>query len=130
MNAANICAGPFGGLYDAYIERPRLMRLVGRALWGIDASPLYTSMGALREMGDGAVIVDIPCGGGVAFRALSPDQDVRYIAADLSPKMLDRAQRRARRRSLEQVEFALADMTALPSRTPRPISSSPIAACT
>ena len=57
----------------------------------------------------------MPCGGGVAFRALSPGQDVRYVAADLDPKMLKRAERRARRADrCDQVEFALADMTALP----------------
>ena len=52
--------------------------------------------------------------GGVAFRALGPDQDVRYVAADLDPKMLRRAERRARERSLRNVEFVVADMTALP----------------
>lgn len=113
-SAVNVCAGPFGALYDIYIERPRLMRLVGRALWGIDASPLYASMESLAEMTDGGTVADVPCGGGVAFRALSPGQDVRYIAGDIDPKMLDRARRRARGHSLRQVEFALADMTALP----------------
>jgi ubiquinone/menaquinone biosynthesis C-methylase UbiE len=62
----------------------------------------------------GATIVDVPCGGGVALRALSPTQDVCYLAVDLSPKMLRRAGRRARARSLKQVELLEADMTALP----------------
>jgi len=110
----NVCAGPFGGVYDFYIERPLLMRLVGRAIWGIDSSPLYTSMDAIGRAGAGATVVDVPCGGGVAFRALSPEQDVRYVAADLSPKMLRRAARRARKRSLGQIELVEADMTALP----------------
>jgi len=39
---------------------------------------------------------------------------VRYIAGDLCPKMLRRAERRARKRSLNQVEFVAADMTELP----------------
>lgn len=110
----NVCAGPFGGFYDFYIERPRLMRLIGRAIWGIDASLLYASMEPIARAAPGATIVDVPCGGGVAFRALDPEQDVRYIAADLCPKMLSRAERRARKRSLSQIEFATADMTALP----------------
>lgn len=112
--AYNACAGPFGGSYDFYIERPRLMRLIGRALWGIDASSLYTSMEAIGRAAPGATIVDVPCGGGVAFRGLDPAQDVRYIAGDLCPKMLERAERRARRRSLNQVELVPADMCALP----------------
>jgi ubiquinone/menaquinone biosynthesis C-methylase UbiE len=110
----NVCAGPFGAFYDFYIERPRLMQAIGRALWGIDASILYTSMEPIAEVGSGATIVDVPCGGGVAFRALAPEQEVRYVAADLSPKMLRRARRRAAKRSLRQVELLEADMADLP----------------
>lgn len=110
----NICAGPFGTLYDFYIERPRLMQAVGRTIWGIDASVLYASMQPIEDVGAGAVIADVPCGGGVALRALSPDQKVRYVAADISPKMLRRARRRAERRALGQVETVQADMVALP----------------
>jgi SAM-dependent methyltransferase len=110
----NACAGPFGAVYDFYIERPWLMRAVGRAVWGIDASVLYTSMAAIEDAAPGSTIVDVPCGGGVAFRALRPERDVRYIAADLDPKILRRAERRARKRGLGQVEFVTADMTALP----------------
>ena len=110
----NICAGPFGGFYDFYIERPWLMRGIGRVVWGIDASVLYASMEPIGRVADGARILDVPCGGGVAFRALAPDQDVRYTAGDLSEKMLARARRRARTRSLKQIELLTADMTALP----------------
>ncbi len=110
----NVCAGPFGSFYDFYIERPWLMRLIGRAVWGIDASVLYASMEPIRRAEPGATILDVPCGGGVAFRALDPGQEARYVAADLDPKMLRRAERRACKRSLRQVEFVTADMTALP----------------
>lgn len=110
----NVCAGSFGTLYDFYIERPWLMRLVGRAVWGIDASVLYQSMAPIAQAATGATIVDVPCGGGVAFRALAPEQEVRYIAADLDPRMLRRAERRAAERSLRQIEFVHADMAALP----------------
>jgi ubiquinone/menaquinone biosynthesis C-methylase UbiE len=110
----NSCAGPFGAFYDFYIERPRLVSVIGRAVWGIDASVLYESMAPISRAPDGATIADVPCGGGVAFRALSPEQDVRYLAMDLSPKMLKRAERRARGRALNQVELLVADMTELP----------------
>jgi SAM-dependent methyltransferase len=106
--APNVCAGPFGAFYDFYIERPRLTQAIGRVAWGIDSSVLYESMEPIRRAAPGATIVDVPCGGGVAFRALRPDQGVRYIAADLSPEMLARAERRARRRGLAQVEFVIA----------------------
>jgi SAM-dependent methyltransferase len=110
----NICAGPFGTFYDFYIERPWLMRSIGRLVWGIDSSVLYASMEPVSRVADGATILDVPCGGGVAFRALDPGQDVHYVAADLSEKMLARARRRAKARSLNQIEFLAADMTALP----------------
>lgn len=113
-SATNICVGPFGALYDVYIERPWLMRYVGRALWGIDASVLYSSMEPIGRVPDGATILDVPCGGGVALRALRADQKVRYIAADIATKMLARVERRAKQRSLHQVETVAADMTALP----------------
>lgn len=112
--ATNACAGPFGAFYDFYIERPRLMRWVGRALWGIDASILYTTLAPIERAAPGTTIADVPCGGGVAFRALRPEQEVRYVAGDLCPKMLLRAERRAQRRSLNQVELVRADMTELP----------------
>ena len=110
----NVCAGPFGSFYDFYIERPWLVRIIGRAIWGIDGSVLYESMEPIAQVPAGATIADVPCGGGVALRALRPEQDVRYLAADLSPKMVKRAERRARARSLPQVEPLVADMTELP----------------
>jgi ubiquinone/menaquinone biosynthesis C-methylase UbiE len=110
----NICAGPFGALYDFYIEREWLMCAIGRVVWGVDLSCLYASMHAIDRVGDEATIIDSPCGGGVAFRALGSERDVRYLAADLSEKMLTRARRRARERSLNQIEFVEGDMRALP----------------
>lgn len=110
----NVCAGPFGAFYDFYIERPWLMQAIGRAVWGIDSSVLYASMEPIAQAPAGATIVDVPCGGGVAFRALRPDQAVRYLAVDLSLKMLRRAECRARARSLKQVELLEADMVELP----------------
>jgi ubiquinone/menaquinone biosynthesis C-methylase UbiE len=71
-------------------------------------------MAAIGEVPDGGTVVDCPCGAGAAFRALSPGQPLRYLAADLSPSMLRRTRRNARRRGLAQVEFVEADATALP----------------
>lgn len=113
-SVSNVCAGPFGAFYDFYIERPWLMQRIGRLVWGIDSSVLYAGMEPIRQAAPGATIIDVPCGGGVAFRTLDPGQEVRYVAADLDPKMLRRAERRASKRSLGQVEFVVADMTALP----------------
>jgi SAM-dependent methyltransferase len=111
----NACAGPFGAFYEAWIERERVAAVVGRLLWGINTAPMYESMRqALSEVPDGATVLDVPCGGGVAIRALGPEQRVRYLAADLDEAMLVRARRRAARLGLGQVEILSADMRALP----------------
>lgn len=112
----NICAGPFGVFYDFYIERPWLAQVIGRVTWGIDIAPLYRSMAAIAELPEAATVLDVPCGGGVALRALRPGQRVRWIAVDLEPKMLERCERRAREHGLTDGSLQLveADMRALP----------------
>jgi ubiquinone/menaquinone biosynthesis C-methylase UbiE len=111
----NACAGPVGAFYDWWIERERVAAVVGRVMWGIDTRPMYVTMRkALARAPDGATIVDAPCGGGVAFRALRPDQRVRYVAADLDERMLERARHRADLLGLPQIELLEADMRKLP----------------
>ncbi len=95
-DVVNICSGPYGRVYDFGIERPGVAQVVGRLVWGIDLAPLYASMAAIRELPEGATVLDVPCGGGVALRALRPGQRVRWIAVDLDPAMLERCGRRAR----------------------------------
>lgn len=111
---ANVCAGPFGVFYDAYIEREWISHPLGRLIWGIDTRPFYASFAAIRDVEPGGTIIDVPCGGGVTLRALEPDQDVRYFAADLCDRMLARTRHRAAERGLRQVEALSADMCALP----------------
>ena len=89
------------------------MTVVSRTLWGIDASVLYDSMDLLAEIGRGNTVLDVPCGGGVAFRALPSGHDVRYVAIDIDERMLARARARALRRGA-RVEFVAGDMLALP----------------
>ena len=112
--AHNQCAGPFGAVYDFYIERPWLTHTIGRVVWGTDTRPMYASMEDIARMGEGATIVDVPCGGGVALRALRPGQPVRYVAGDIERAMLERVRARAAARGLTQVEAIEADMRALP----------------
>ena len=89
------------------------MQLLGRVVWGIDASVLYHSMRVLGSL-QGVSIAEVPCGRGVALRALHRGQEVRYLACDEDPRMLASARRRARRRSLTHVEFHRAELTSLP----------------
>jgi SAM-dependent methyltransferase len=114
METRNVCSGPFGAVYNYYIERPRLARLVLGLMWGVDPCPFYESLSAIGDLADGATILDVPCGGGVALRGVRAGQRVRWIGVDLEPAMLRRAERRAAH--LPQVEAQLieGDMTSLP----------------
>jgi SAM-dependent methyltransferase len=107
-------ASPFGAVYSAYMERPRLSRVLGRLLWGGDTRAYYESMSAIRETSEVDTIVDCPCGAGPAFRALDPGREIRYVAADLSPAMLRRARERAARRGLDGIEFVESKAEDLP----------------
>lgn len=107
-------ASPFGSAYSAYMERPRLGRLIGRLLWGGDTRAYYESMAAVGELAAGGTVIDCPCGAGPALRAVDPAAGIRYVAADLSPSMLRRARKRAQGRDLAGIEFLEADATAIP----------------
>jgi SAM-dependent methyltransferase len=100
--------------YDFFVERERVARVGGALAWGTDTRLLYRSLDAIATASDGSAILDVPCGGGVAFRALRPEQRVRYVAADLSSGMLRRARRAAERRGLAQIELMEADVESLP----------------
>jgi len=113
MAAGDYYDSAFGSVYSAYMERPRLSRLIGRLVWGGDAGAYYESMGAIGEVAAGATVVDCPCGAGPALRAIDPAAGIRYVAADLSPSMLRRARKRARTRGLD-VEFLQAKAAELP----------------
>jgi len=100
--------------YDWSVEHPR----IGGAIWklglGSDLGELHRATDEIGRQPAGAAVLDIPCGGGVALRGLRPQQGVRYVAADISPAMLDRTMEAARERGLEdQVEPVVADVHAL-----------------
>jgi ubiquinone/menaquinone biosynthesis C-methylase UbiE len=85
-----------------------------RAIWGADMRRMFADIARLADVPGGTSILDIPCGGGFAFRGLRPGQPVRYVAADISPFMLERARGEARRREVQDaVEFVEADVAAL-----------------
>jgi SAM-dependent methyltransferase len=113
-DAPNPYDGHIGRGYDAYIKRPAAARLIGRALWAADTGPMYALMDVVGATPDGSTVLDAPCGGGLAFRSLRPEQRVRYVAADLSAGMIERARAEAERRGLSQVELVRADIENLP----------------
>ena len=106
--------GPFGGFYAFYMEHEAASRVIGRAVWGANVRPYYESMRRIGAVPSDGLIVDAPCGAGVAFRGLAPEQNVRYMAVDLSQSMLARARATAARRGLDRIEFVHADAAAIP----------------
>jgi ubiquinone/menaquinone biosynthesis C-methylase UbiE len=105
----------WASFYDWTVEHAT----AGGALWrlgvGSDLSLLYDAASEIGRQPAGARILDIPCGGGVALRGLRPGQGVSYIAADISPTMLDRTMEAARARGVaDQVEPRTADVSELP----------------
>jgi SAM-dependent methyltransferase len=106
---------PWATVYDFLVERESLARVLGRVTFGTDAGLLYDAIDALGELPAGSAVLDIPVGGGVALRGLRPGQGIRYVAADISPDMLERTARVARERGVEdQVELREADVERLP----------------
>lgn len=107
--------GRFGPIYSFYMEHAPLARVIALMVWGSDIRPFYASMAEIGRVPDGGLVVDAPCGAGVAFRGLRPEQHLRYLAVDLTPEMLERARQRARSRGLDQIELVQADAEAIPA---------------
>ncbi len=103
-----------GGAYDFAVEHEWLARPAGLALWGTDTRMLYDSIRTISELPEGSAVLDVPCGGGVALRGLRPAQRLRYVAADISTDMLDRARARAAALGRDDIEFVEADIERMP----------------
>jgi ubiquinone/menaquinone biosynthesis C-methylase UbiE len=101
-------------MYDAGVKHDGVARVGAWAMWGADMRRMFADVARLADAPAGASVLDIPCGGGFAFRGLRPGQAVHYVAADISPYMLQQARAEARRREVQDaIEFVEADVTAL-----------------
>ncbi|MEV4423204.1 class I SAM-dependent methyltransferase [Patulibacter sp. NPDC049589] len=96
-------------LYDTAVQHRATAWLGARALWGFPFSVIEDELRGVAALPAGTRILDLPTGGGLAFNALEPGHALDYVAADLSPEMLDRARERADRRGLTGVRFTPAD---------------------
>jgi SAM-dependent methyltransferase len=100
--------------YNSVVEHEHIAGVLGRLIWGTDTSAFYRDIARLSELPADTRMLDIPCGGGVAFRGLRPEREPHYVAADLWPVTLRRAQSEAGRRGIHWIEFVDADVQALP----------------
>jgi SAM-dependent methyltransferase len=106
---------PWSHVYDFFVEREPLARVVGRVAFGTDTRLLFDAIDQIGKLPPGSAVLDIPTGGGVALRGIRPGQEIRYVAADIAPQMLDKARQAARERNVEeQVELRDADVEQLP----------------
>jgi ubiquinone/menaquinone biosynthesis C-methylase UbiE len=103
-------------LYDAGVKHDGVAMVGAWAMWGADMRRMFADVARLADAPAGISILDIPCGGGggFAFRVLRPGQPVRYVVADISPHMLQRARDVARRmRTQDVIDLVEADVTAI-----------------
>ena len=101
-------------MYDAGVKHDRVAMVGAWAMWGADMRRMFADVARLADVPAGTSVLDIPCGVGFAFRVLRPGQPVRYVAADISPHMLQRAREATRRmQAQDAIEFVEADVTAL-----------------
>ena len=101
-------------MYDAGVKHDRVAMVGAWTMWGADMRRMFADVARLADTPAGTSVLDIPCGGGLAFRVLRPGQPVRYVAADISPYMLQRARDEAgRMQAQDAIEFVEADVTAL-----------------
>jgi ubiquinone/menaquinone biosynthesis C-methylase UbiE len=102
-------------LYNTAAMHDSVAAVGAKALWGLALHDLLEEVQRVGEAPAGAQVLDIPSGGGFAFRGLRPGQDCRYVAADISADMLRRARSRATQLGVaDQMEFTEADITDLP----------------
>jgi SAM-dependent methyltransferase len=105
----------WASVYEWSVEHPRLGGLGWRLVIGSDLSRLYAATAEIGALPPGSVVLDVPCGGGVALRGLRAGQGLTYVAADISPGMLDKTMAAARKRGVaDQVVPRLADVASLP----------------
>lgn len=105
----------WGSVYDWSVEHPVLGGWAWRLGIASDLQLLYAAADETGRLPAGSVVLDVPSGGGVALRGLRPGQGVRYVAVDISRRMLDRTEAAARRRGVaDQLETVVADVVDLP----------------
>ena len=101
-------------MYETGVKHDGVATVGAWAMWGADMRRMFADVERLSDTPAGTSILDIPCGGGFAFRGLRPGQDVHYVAADISPFMLGQARAAAAQRGVQDaIEFVEADVTAL-----------------
>ncbi len=103
---------PWAAVYDRISGDPHLGALLWRVAMGSSVEELHRR--ARRELAAvpaGGTVLDLPCGGGVVLRDLPTNHALQYVAADISPAMLERTRQEAGRLGVAaDVETRVADV--------------------
>ncbi len=102
-------------IYPRLVDHPVLGFPFWRLALGTDVTRLDAAAREIGELPDGSRVLDVPAGSGVALRGLRPGAHVDHVAADISPRMLERTRATAERLGVsDQVTTTLADVGRLP----------------
>lgn len=99
--------------YDFGAKRYVLARPWAWLVYGSNVNRMAESLAVLDTLPAGTKVLDVPCGGGVAFRAMPADNRLEYVAVDLTPDMLRRARREAGRLG-RHIDIRKGDVEGLP----------------
>lgn len=102
---------PWARIYQAVTGDER----VGAVLWRLATGASIDELNRharreLEALPPGSRVLDVPCGGGIALRAVPAGHQLQYVAADISPAMLHRTAREAAARGIGGVVVREADM--------------------
>lgn len=104
---------PWATLYSFGMSHRPIARTAGVLGFGTSFQGLYDAIDAIREVPAGGTVLDVPCGAGIALSGLLGADVGRYLAADISPSMLRRTSRAAKRLGVT-IETLEADVAFLP----------------
>jgi len=108
---------PWATVYSFGMAHRTIARTAGIVGFGTDFRAMYDAIASIDELPAGSTVLDVPCGGGVALRGLADARRLRlrYLAADISPAMLERTRRTAAALGVgSSVELLEADVADLP----------------
>ena len=102
-------------VYPWLVDSGPVGRVAWRAGMGSDLALLHEAAAELGTLPEGARVLDVPTGSGVALRGVRPGQGLEVVAVDISTTMLARARATATRLGVaDQVTTTVADVGHLP----------------
>lgn len=57
----------FAAIYDTAVERERVARVAGSAMWGTDTRQLFAYIARGSDIPAGSSVLDVPCGAELGF---------------------------------------------------------------